>query len=251
MRKQGSGDWIIRVYGKLSRPELHANERIRVVEYAVWIEFVRDCLTQSTGFMVYDGRLSATETANEQRRLKRLSKIAQERNVLWAYVQSSQQQSLEPNVHQALPDGCLLLFGQEENSVEDVWWMLENAYEVATHAERVLLNNALVHTAEERKLMQSLHRIWRQEFAAYAKRRAAAAAKGAEALQKLSQTNVQHVLNALCLGIHTAQVQGWSYESVEDLFTHYCRREMAIRLSEVWMSWMLATENFQAKQMLG
>ena len=251
MRKQGSGDWIIRVFGKLPRPELHANERIRVVEYAVWIEFVRDCLTQSTGFMVYDGRLSATETANEQRRLKRLSKIAQERNVLWAYVQPSQQQSLEPNVHQALPDDCLLLFGQEENSVQDVWWMLKNAYEVATHAERVLLNNALVQTAEERKLMQSLHRIWRQEFAAYAKRRAAAAAKGAEALQKLSQTNVQHVLNALCLGIQKAQLHGWSYESVEDLFTHYCRREMAIRLGELWMSWMLATENFQAKQMLG
>ena len=169
VRKQGSGDWIIRVFGKLSRPELHANERIRVVEYAVWIEFVRDCLTQSTGFMVYDGRLSATETANEQRRLKRLSKIAQERNVLWAYT----------------------------------------------------------------------------------KRRDAAAAKGAEALQKLSQTNVQHVLNALCLGIHTAQVQGWSYESVEDLFTHYSRREMAIRLGELWMSWMLATEKFQTKQMLG
>ena len=251
MRKQGSGDWIIRVFGKLPWPETHTAERIRVVEYAVWIEFVRDCLTQSTGFMVYNGRMISSRPVNTQRRLQRLAQIAQERNVLWAYVQPSQQQSLEPNGHQALLEGCLLLFGQEENGVQDVWWMLENAYEVATHAERVLLNNALVQTAKERKLMQSLHRIWRQEFAAYAKQRAAAAAKGAEALQKLSQTNVQHVLNALCLGIQKAQQQGWSYEALEDLFTHYSRREMAIRLSEVWISWMLATEKFQTKQMLG
>lgn len=111
----------------MSRPELHANERIRVVEYVVWIEFVRDCLTQSTGFMVYNGRMISSRPVNTQRRLQRLAQIAQERNLLWAYVQPSQQQSLEPNGHQALPDGCLLLFGQVENSVQDVWWMLKNA----------------------------------------------------------------------------------------------------------------------------
>lgn len=231
-RKSASGEWIIRVYGQLDFPIASKELCIRLVSYNVWIEFVRDALSKSTSFMVYDGR--NVSKANEPRRLQRLSNISKERGILWAYIEEDNQ-SFQGS-WKDYPEGCLLRFG--ESNYETAQLMLQNAYEISTYAEKLLLKGCLVEHIDERKILQELHRNWRLQFASLQRSYETLSPTRDIALKQATQGMMEHLLEAIRHSISLAQVHGFTLETLNDLFIKYTKQDLPTRLGQVFQCWL-------------
>lgn len=233
-RKMLSSSWIIRVYGKLEVELPKDRMRFSVFTYTTWIDYLRDCTNENTSLMIYDARQASIQSHVERRRLKRLSQIFKEKGILWAYCEADNL-CTEESTH-AFLEGCLLRYNS--STIEKAQLMIFNAYDISTYAERMLFNGHLVEDTLERKAIQDIHRVWRQEYASLWK--SINESSGLSTLQ-LTQMVIRHLNCALRNSIEAAEAHDLNFQQLNEVFLMYGRLDIFHSLERTFNKWMKAS----------
>lgn len=224
-----NGYWVIRSYGNITTRSEFDNRRIKMVVYSNWLSFVRDCEMKTTGMMVFDESFNNQTESILKKRLRRIVSISEKKNIPWG-VKAINERTWELSEFYS---GCLMVY-KEDEGLEASLQMI-NAFDVSTHAERVLLNGRLVVSPKERRICQAIHRLWRAEFG-----KLLTEVSGWQRKRSF-RTSFNFSTNAISFvlqeTIKVALGLGYNYEAINALFLKYSNKELPQQLSSVFSAW--------------